>query len=343
MERCGNCQNILPRTVDRCPVCGQAVVAEQPEQAAPAADSGPGWASGATSRLRKSQPLPEPELTPGETDGPRTVSRETPSEMSAEARKVLAASSRIEANIQIGPTSNHSAFSIGASVLAVVALIAGALLGYSSDETAAPATDLPTPSTLPLSDQSEFNIDAVGVADVASSSIVQITLTGCGTRTKTHGFVTENSLIVTSRTAVLRDTTPVVTLTDGTVVNAEVIGWSSELDIAVLTTESQIPSGLTWGSSRRLKVGSEVAIIEPFQDQVTGRSALISEINTRNGLIVGFEFDETSLRGGSVALNEFATILGVVDGEGTLQPAEDIRSAIGQFRVDPQNLSNECG
>lgn len=342
MERCGNCQNILPRTVDRCPVCGQAVAVEPAEKAAPVGPKGPGWASGATLK-RRSQPLPEPELKPRESDGPRTVSRSTPSEISAEARKVLAASNRIEANIQIGPTARHSTFSIGASLLAVLALVAGAVIGYPGDGSVAAPTDLPTPSTLPLSDSNEFVIDAAGVANVAAPSIVQLTATGCGSRTKTHGFITENSLIVTSRTAILRDTTPVVTLPDGSAVAAEVIGWNGELDIAVLTVRNSLPSGLTWGSSRRLKVGGEVAIIDPFLDQVIGRNAVISEVATKDGLIVSFGFDETSLRGGSVALNEFATIVGVIKNDGRLIPAEDIRSAIGEYRVNPQNPSNECG
>ena len=322
-------------------MCGQTVAVESVE-AAPVGPKGPGWASGAT-LSRKSRSLPEPELKPRESDGPRTVSRTTPSEISAEARKVLAASNRIEANIQIGPTARHSTFSIGASVLAVLALVAGAVIGYPGESSVAAPTDLPTPSTLPLTDSNEFRIDAAGVANVAGRSIVQLTLTGCGTRTKTHGFITENSLILAGRTAVLRDTTPVVTLPDGTDVAAEVIGWSSELDIAVLTVRNSLPSGLTWGSSRRLKVGGEVAIIEPFLDQVTGRNAIISEVATRDGLIVSFGFDETSLRGGSVALNEFSTIVGVINSDGRLIPAEDIRSAIGEYRVDPQNPSNVCG
>jgi hypothetical protein len=343
MERCGNCQNILPRTVDRCPVCGQAVVVEQPEPKAPVGTKGPVWGGGAA-LTRRSQPVPAPELKTREPEGegPRTVSRATPSEV-GDARKVLAASSRIEANIQIGPTAQHSLFSVGASVLAVLALIAGAIIGYPSDNVIAAATDLPTPSTLPLSDSNSFVIDATGVAEVASPSIVQLTLTGCGTRSKTHGFITENSLVVTNRTAALRDTTPTLTLSDGSEISGQVIGWSRELDIAVILPDGTVPAGLSWGSSRRLKVQGEVAVIESFLNQVTGRNARISEVATQDGLVVSFGFEDVSLRAGSVALNEFATILGVIDTSGRLIPAEEIRSVIGEYRVDPQNLSAECG
>lgn len=322
-------------------MCGQGVVVEQPEPEAPVGSKGPGWASGAT-LSRKSQQLPPPELKPRENEGPRTVSRSTPSEV-GDARKVLAASSRIEANIQIGPTAKHSTFSIGASVLAVLAIIVGAVIGYPSDDVVAGPTDLPTPSTLPLTDSNSFLIDATGVATVASPSVVQLTLTGCGTRSKSHGFITENSLVVTNRTAVLGDTTPTLTLSDGTEIGGRVIGWSRDLDIAVIVPEGTVPSGLAWGSSRRLKVQGEVAVIESFLDQVTGRNARISEVTTRDGLIVSFGFEDISLRAGSVALNEFATILGVIDSNGRLIPAEDIRSAIGEYRVEPQSLSAECG
>ena len=287
-------------------------------------------------------PVPAPELKPRETQGPRTVSRTDPG-VDPDARKVLAASSRIEANVKIGPTSQHSLFSIGGSVLAVVALIVGAVLGYPTAEVVASPSDLPTPSTLAITDTNTFSIDADGVAAVAEPMMVQLTLTGCGTRSKAPGFITENSLIVASRTALLRDTSPIVTLADGTVLNAQVIGWSRELDIAVLSSNGPIPSGLTWGSSRRLKVGGESAIIESFLDQVSGRNARIGDVETRDGLVVTFGFENASLRGGSPALNEFAAVLGVINTAGRLVPAEDIRAAIGEFRVDPQNPSNECG
>lgn len=340
MERCVNCQNILPRTVDRCPVCGHAVLVPETEASAPATSKGPGWAAG-SSLTRRGQAVPPPELKPREAEGPRTVSRSTPAEVS-DARKVLAASSRIEANIQIGPTTKHGIYTLTASALAVIALIAGAVLGYPNDETVAAPTDLPTPSTLAITDTNDFLIDADGVAIVAAPSIVQLTLSGCGSRSKTHGFITENSLIVTSRAAMLRDVTPVATLSDGSEIPVQVIGWSRDLDIAVLSASSSLPDGLTWGSSRRLKVQGEVAVIEAFLDKVSGRNARISDVETRDGLVKSFGFEDVSLLAGSPAVNEFTSIVGVINSNGRLVPVEDIRQIIGEYRVEPQNLSSEC-
>ncbi len=289
MERCASCQNILPRTVDRCPVCGTAAVTADtsaPEETS----SGPGWAEGATMN-RPATNLPAPELKPRKPEGPRTVHRKAPEEIS-NTRKVLAASSRIEANVQIGPTARHKVYTLTASFMAVLALVSGAALGYPSDEVALVSTDLPTPSTLALTDTNDFIIDAEGVATVAHPSIVQLTLSECGVRTRSHGFITENSLVVTSRNTLLSDVAPVATTADGDLVQLRVIGWSRELDIAVLQPSTDLPKGLAWGSSRRLKIQGEVAIIEAFSNQTSGRNARISDITTRDGVVQSFGFED---------------------------------------------------
>lgn len=340
MERCASCQNILPRTVDRCPVCGTPAVAD--DVVAPAqADTGPGWAE-ATKSTRPATTPPTPELKPRKPEGPRTVHRKAPEEIS-DTRKVLAASSRIEANVHIGPTAKHKVYTLTASVLAVLALVAGAVLGYPTEEVAIVPTDLPTPSTLALTDTNDFIIDAVGVATVAHPSIVQLTLSECGVRTRIHGFVTENSFVVTSRAALLSDVAPVATTSEGDLVQLQVIGWDRDLDIAVLEADSNLPKGLAWGSSRRLKIGGEVAVIEAFSNQTSGRNARISDITTRDGVVESFGFEDVSMRAGSPGLNEFAAVVGVINVEGRLIPAESVRQLVGEYRVSPMNVSDDCG
>lgn len=339
MERCASCQNILPRTVDRCPVCGK-VVATAETPAPIEAKGGPGWAE-SESTSRSSSGVPAPELKPRKPEGPRTVHRKAPEDVD-DTRKVLAASSRIEANVQIGPTAKHKAYTVTASVLAVLALVAGAVLGYPGEEVALVPTDLPTPSTLPLTDTNDFLIDAEGVAVVAHPSIVQLTVSDCGVRTRSHGFVTENSVVVTSRDVVLGDVAPVATTSDGELIQLRVIGWNRELDIAVLEADDPLPKGLVWGSSRRLKIQGEVAIVEAFSNQTTGRSARISDVTTRDGQVESFGLEDISFRAGAPGLNEFAAVVGVVNVQGRLIPAEDVRELIGEYRVNPMNVSDNC-
>lgn len=352
MERCENCQNILPRTVDRCPVCGHAANPAAVSSTPNPQDHGAAWAPDSQPTTTKSVvPAPqlaprEPQRQPGAPDAPyekpRTVTRSGGFDDDG-ARKVLAASSRIEANIVVGPSPKHGLYNLGAVVIAVLAMLAGAVIGYPSDETTIAPTDLPTPSTLPLTASNEFSIDAAGIANTADASLVQLTVSGCDLRTKVSGFITQNGFVVASRAAVLTDPNPVITTRRGKEVNGKVIGWSSDTDMAIIQAESDLGTGLSWGSSRRLKVDSELVVVETFSDQVIGTNLRVSDVATRNGVITSFGFGDTSPRSGSPALNEFASVLGVVNATGRLMPAEEVRELIGDYLVKPMNLSGTCG
>jgi len=97
---------------------------------------------------------------------------------------------------------------------------------------------------------------------------------GSGVIVDARGYIVTNEHVVSSAHVIW------VQLSDGRVVDAELIGQDREIDIAVLRIHASDLRAIDWGDSRQVVVGERVlAIGSPFNLQQTITSGIISAID----------------------------------------------------------------
>jgi S1-C subfamily serine protease len=110
------------------------------------------------------------------------------------------------------------------------------------------------------------------------------------------GFVVDNRGYVVTNNHVVADTTELlVTLSDGTILSATIVGADPDSDLAVIKVDAPAESlrPISWGDSEQLRVGQRaVAIGNPFGYENTLTSGIISGLSRSLPAITGYRIPE---------------------------------------------------
>ena len=164
------------------------------------------------------------------------------------------------------------------------------------------------------------NINAV-VGITAKGTTVNIFGQKSTTASTGTGFiVNEKGYILTNCHVIESGSDFIVTLYDGSIYEASVIGADAETDIAVLRIDEEGLPTVTLGDSEGIIVGEDVAIIGNPLGELTYTmtkgivSALDREINTGDGAIRMFQIDAAVNAGnsGGPAFNACGQVIGIV-------------------------------
>ena len=293
MDRCQSCLNILPRTVDRCPVCGHVPESAHVDPIEPTAEEKRApWAGESSRRAVNPQSAPEflgsmgsapdpvaakPKIasprsgrTPkrlghdGATsihEGVRTAKRSSDYDLPeslSETRSVQAGSIRVSARMRLGKSERHRLYTSLSSVLAALALIAGSSWGYiTSDGRQGFGPREFIPVTL---DGGSLEITEA-VANFDPMAMVQVSDNTCGATTGGIAVVLESGAVLTSQRAVQTARRPVIQFADGSRVLAQLVGWDEDQNIAVLEPTEEPDARTSFGSTGRIREGAELAVV----------------------------------------------------------------------------------
>ena len=234
-------------------------------------------------------------------------------------------SSRIDADIRMGPTAHHRAVvSIVPAAAAIIVLITG-LLSYRNlpfDRTGETATraEIGADAVLAFSDSDSVELVGRGVA--AASSLVPMTVAGCGPIAELVGIAVAPDRLIGRASFVTYDVHPVVTLPDGTVRMATVIGIDRDLDLAVIELDAVTNdaatslSSIPWGSVDQLFSDPNVVVVEGHGETATMIATRQVGIDGIVGDIDSFELEDTGFTPGAPVLNRRGLLVGLVDASG---------------------------
>ena len=156
-------------------------------------------------------------------------------------------------------------------------------------------------------------------------AVYRVDTEGCGFEGGGTAFAVADHLLITNWHVVVTDTTPVVVAQDGTRLDAEVLGWSQQQDIAVLAVKESLTTRLRWAETERLVEGQEITVMGY---PVVGTDPEATEVDTsfsvtagrvvsfvvENGIRVGLRTDASADSGnsGGPALTDRGEVAGVV-------------------------------
>ncbi|NNE97135.1 MAG: hypothetical protein HKN24_14005 [Acidimicrobiales bacterium] len=371
MDRCISCQNILPRTVDRCPVCGHdnaPAKVEVPE--APAGPQGKDFLDAIGSKRRRTEKAPRitsprssrtPKRTGHDGATPLYESKTTREvresdydlpDLGVETRSVTAISSRLNSNIKMGRRQSHSLFVLAATVVSLAALAGGTAVGLQ--RTGLPDQIAMTSVEVPVSPTDEPVIVEGPVENFDPAAIVLITETpSCGASIRTHGAVVEGGTVVAAIAATENGTAPRLT---GDEINttSDIIGLSNPNDLAVLRPADRIENRLRIATTTPVRVGTPLSLVTIRSGKVNLSPAVVTDFQTRDGNVhafsIGTQFDEDgaaigtgSFDQGTFVLDSAGDLLGMADNSGDFVTAQRIAETVARFQADPTFPEPVCG
>ncbi len=327
-------------------------VAGMPDPAPPEATAivpvveAPGWAPPDGGQL-----LAPPPPDPLETGDASTMVVELdPDE--ERIRSVQAISSRIDADIRMGPTAHHRVVvSLVPAAAAIIVAIAG-LLSYHNP---------PAERSGEVSSRSELGADAVlafndpgsaGTDRAAAASLVPMTVAGCGPIAEFVGIVVAPDRLIGRASLVSYDVRPVVTMPDGTVRMGTVIGLDRDLDLAVIELDPVIADAtspattlpaIPWGSVDQLFSDPEVVVVEGHGSTATMIATRQVGIDGIVGEIDSFELEQTGFTPGAPVLNRRGLLIGLVDASGNhVTGGAELQRALGRLVLTRPMAAAAC-
>ncbi len=355
MDRCKSCQNILPRTVDRCPVCGHDTQeAAAPPPAAPSI-SHPKDFLGSIRKGKESadRESPSQELAAQSSDVETRPKRSSDFELPAlaeQTRSVAAISSRLDSHVKVGRKTTHAPRVAAAALLAVATLGIGSVIGATrNDETdliAMTADEVPVGagnSPLIVTGPVE-NFDPLAVVELTEPS-------ACKGGVATTGVVVDGGTVVALIFDAERTNAPSITVGDNTV-TGDVLGNSGVNNLSVLRTDSPLSNRLQIVVGTQIRAGSQLAIVQIDGGGMTLVPATVTALKARSGEVLGFsvgtlvnengEIETTKPERGTLVIDRNGDLIGIVDIDGSAISAERIAETVSQFRAEPVFPGPRC-
>ncbi len=370
MDRCTSCQNILPRTVDRCPVCGldnAPAKAEVPE--VPEVHKGKDFLDSIGSKRIKTGrsprissprsgrtpertghdgavPLYEPSSDPAERESDFDLP-----ELGEQTRSVAAISSRLNSNIRIGPRRSHTFMVTAAALVAVASLGAGTAIGLQRTEV--PSQIAMTALEVPVRPSDEPLVVDGPVEGFDPAAIVSISETpSCGAPIQTYGAVVEGGTVVAPLESTQNGETPAIT-GDRIATDSDIIGLSNTDDLAVLRPADRLERRLRVATTTRIRTGTTLALVSVTDDEITLRPAIVSGFETRDGTVHSFtiqtKFEAAevttteSFASGTFVVDQAGDLLGMADNSGSFVTALRISESVARFQTSPTFPEPVCG
>ena len=217
-------------------------------------------------------------------------------------RVVPAISSRVDADIRLGPHKNHRAVSIGSAALALFVFLAS-VAAMLFTETGNNALTASAASGQPSQEEPAYLADPQTVLADSAPGLVQVAVTGCAGVPTVYGgaMVTQSDTVVVPMAANPESAEVVVTTAAGKVIG-RVVGWSANDRMALIQLPSQLATEpLVWGSANRLAQNSELALVAlragvwtvtPARTGTIARNrdAVYSNVNLADGALVESAF-----------------------------------------------------
>ncbi len=361
MDRCQDCQNILPRTVDRCPVCGHDNAAAKVEAVeTPGSAQGKDFleALGSNSRGRVKAKVSSPRSgrTPTRVghDGAAPLYEEKSTaedrasdfelpDLANETRSVAAISSRLNSNIKIGRKRSHGLLVGAAALVAATALGGGTALGFQRTET--PEQIAMTSADIPVRPGDEPLVVTATVEGFDPAALVAITEPNtCDGPVNTSGVVVEGGTIVAPIELTQQADMPMIQVGDlsGT---ADVLGLSNVNDISILRPENRLEARLRLATTTTVRVGTRLAIVSNNGGEIVLTPGMVTDFQTRDAAVhsfrVGTEFTvdaETPARTfprGTLAIDANGDLLGMAGNDGSFVTALRISRTASNFQSEP--------
>ncbi len=184
------------------------------------------------------------------------------------------------------------------------------------EEGTPPVTASPTPLT---SDE---------IVRKLRDAVFRVDTFGCGYESGGTAFAVGEHLLITNWHVVVTDPTPTLVGRDDQKLRAEVLGWSEELDVAVLTVEESLTTQLRWARTEGLVEGQEITVMgypvvgfDPFETDGTKPDVTFSVTGGRivsfvveDGVRVGLRTDGSvdSGNSGGPALTDRGEVAGLI-------------------------------
>ena len=370
MDRCISCQNILPRTVDRCPVCGHDNTPEQDEAInVPDVPQGKDFLEAIESRLTSTTQSPRissprsgrapqrtghdgavPLYEPSASTGTRQSDFELP-ELDEKTRSVAAFSSRLNSNIKLGRKQSHTALVAGAVLVAAAALGMGTAIGIQ--RTDVPAQIAMSSLTVPVLPTDEPLVVEGPVEGFDPAAVVRIAETPeCGAPISTYGAVVEGGTVVAPLFSTQNGDTPAIR-GDGITTDSDIIGLSNPDDLAVLRPADRIEQRLLLATATQIRAGTALAVVSASSSRVTLRPAVVTDFETRDGIVHSFTITTTfsdtpdpsgeSFARGTFVVDEAGNLAGMADNTGAFVTAQRISETVARFQANPSFPQPVCG
>ncbi len=346
MASCNNCQNLLPRTVDRCPVCGVPQVPEGNAVEETPIPTSPGWASDEAAAGAFAAPAPGPAAyapvaIPDDLDN---ISSASPiAAIEDKTRVARAASNRVEGNFTLGKKPQHHISIIAAGIIGLLCVLGGAVAG----------SRIPLPSdTLAFSGEPDLTTvtgddltpEAVTAwVDVNGEAFVSVELNGCGTAPGAlHGVAIDPRIVLVSASEVESDPTPTIVTQDGTRHAGRTVGVLGTTGIAAVRLTTALPTNLSWAPMLNVVEGMDVRIASFANGTVSLQNGTVTQLRRNSAGVVGMDVDPASGRG-SVVINENNLVIGVVGVNGTFAAdAEELSARTSDAVLNPSQIEPVC-
>ncbi len=379
MDRCQSCQNILPRTVDRCPVCGQSTAPpEEPAVEAPTASTVTDFLQSIGGKTQESMGgrAPATGQTPmvASTRGNRTPTRvghdgaaalydpdperEKRAQRSSDfdlpdleegTRTVAASSARLNSNVKPGRRPYHNAAIVAAAVVSVVSVSAGTAFGYvqtSEPEQIAMTTDeIPvgagTPSLVVTGPVENFDPRVMVTIEEPDA---------CGAAVKAVGVVVDGGVVVASRFDVEQAATP--QLSAGAIeTTGDVLGISNTSDLSVIRAADRLEHRLRIAVGNQIRRGDDLALVVHDGQDIVLQPVVVTSLEVRAGQLYSYSVSEAgneidaapmTLERGAVVLDRNGDLIGIARNEGTVVTPERVASTVALFRAEPAFPAPRC-
>lgn len=269
--------------------------------------------------------------------------------MTAEARSVIANSSRIEGDIKLGRSERHNVVVLGVTALGVGALALGMLAGFSVGDGANTLayTDSGTgPPATVVEEITSASTDEQFASFVADRSDGFVTLerNDCGLSGQAAGIITAPGIVITTAGALTLDSTPVVIGSDGTPFNGTVLGVSRENDIAVVRVDGLVGTPHVLGTAGPIRSGASLIGISLEAIGVTGTEIEVADIRRPLGYVESLSFvDGDRLSPGAAITTAAGALVAVANSDGTgARTIDQIRPAISEIITNPDLPASQC-
>jgi hypothetical protein len=373
MDRCQSCQNILPRTVDRCPVCGSTTApAEEPveETTAPnvtdflqsiggrARPTGqtPTVPTVASTRSKRTPtrvghdgaaPLydPDPER---EKRSQRSSDFDLP-DLDQGTRTVAAMSARLNSNIKPGRRPHHNAGIVAAAIISVVSISGGTAFGHL--QTGEPERIAMTSAEVPIGAGAASLIVTGPVENFDPRVMVRIEEPdACGSPVDATGVVVDGGVVATSRFDAEQADAP--QLSAGSVETiGEVLGISNTTDLSIIRATDRLEQRLRIAVGSQIRKGDAVALVQEDGQDIVLQPAMVTSLQVRSGELHSYSIQATSagaadatggFERGTVVLDHNGDLIGIFGSDGNVVTPERIASTVALFRAEPTFPGPRC-
>ncbi len=358
MDRCKSCQNILPRTVDRCPVCGRDTAPEvAPQDSTPTAAPMPRDFLGSVRRGKADQEkrsasasnestaLTQPDTTPTQ----RSNDFELPA-LAEQTRSVAAISSRLDAHVSLGAKASHGVRTTAAALIGLCVFAAGTAFGTARDADA----DLiaMTSTAIPIGAGSGSVTGDIAIENFNPLALVSIIDRGaCRGGVDTFGVVLDGGTVAALIFDAEKAETPAIASGDVTVVG-DVLGSSQVNNITVLETDTPLANRMRIAIGTQIRSGTGVSVVQRTDGQILLVPATVTGIRARSGEVLSYtlgtevneagEVETTKPERGTLVLDEDGDLVGMIDADGSAIPADRIAESVAQFRAEPTYPGPSC-